>query len=352
MKQRYYSCDNILKKNAQYNLIYGERSNGKSYCIKERCVSKAFHNGEKFVLLRRYQIEVKTSDVESYFADTPVKSITNGKYNTITVYASNIYLSNVNDDGKVVRGVQIGRCLYLSGAEHFKSQAFPDYTDIIFEEVLSKTSYLPNEPSILMDLVSTIARRRRMTVWMIGNTVSRICPYYSEWALVNIPRQEQGTIDIYSMNTSQIDEDGNKVVIKIAVEYCENSGKNSKMFFGKKEKSIAGGSWECDEHPNISTVTSYDVAYEVLLKRCGFSFVLQLCVDNDNGGVFVYVYPHTKGRHIERVVCDEFSTNPMVTDKLLPNESVILDCINNNKVCYSDNLTGEDFLNVLKIKEI
>ncbi len=351
MKQKYYSGDRILKEDAHYNLIYGERSNGKSYWIKERCVSNAYHKKDKFVLLRRYQLEVKASDVESYFADTPVKSITNGEYNTISVYRGSIYLANIIDD-KVIRGLQIGRCLYLSGASHYKSQAFPDYTDIIFEEVLAKTGYLPNEPSELMELVSTIARRRKIRVWLIGNTISRVCPYYSEWALFNIPKQEQGTIDIYKFKTSQKDETGEDVVIKIAVEYCANSGNNSKMFFGKKEKSIAGGSWECNEHPNIASVEEYEVAHEILLKRCNFSFVMQLCTDVKKGGAFVYVYPHTTRRRIDRIISDEFSTDPLETDCLLPNESIIRDCINNNRVCYSDNLTGEDFTTILKLKEI
>lgn len=351
MKQRYYTGDRILKEKAQYNLIYGERSNGKSYWIKEYCVSNAYHNDNKFVLLRRYQIEVKASDVESYFADTPIKSITKGEYNTISVYRGSIYLANIIDD-KVVRGKLIGRCLYLSGASHYKSQAFPDYTDIIFEEVLAKSGYLPNEPSELMELVSTIARRREIRVWMIGNTISRVCPYYSDWGLVNIPRQEQGTIDVYNFKTSQKTESGQDVIVKIAVEYCANSGNNSKMFFGRKEKSITGGSWECREYPNISTVKDYEVAYEILLKRCNFNFVIQLCTDTINGGVFLYVYPLTTRRKIDRIISDDFSTNPLETDCLLPSESIIRDCINNNRVCYSDNLTGEDFTTILKLKEI
>lgn len=351
MKQRYYTGDRILKEKAQYNLIYGERSNGKSYWIKEHCVSNAYHNDNKFVLLRRYQIEVKASDVESYFADTPIKSITKGEYNTISVYRGSIYLANIVDD-KIVRGKLIGRCLYLSGASHYKSQAFPDYTDIIFEEVLAKSGYLPNEPAELMELVSTIARRREIRVWMIGNTISRVCPYYSDWGLVNIPRQEQGSIDVYNFKTSQKTESGQDVIVKIAVEYCANSGNNSKMFFGRKEKSIAGGSWECSEHPNIASVEEYEVAYEILLKRCNFSFVLQLCTDVNKGGAFVYVYPHTTRRRIDRIISDEFSTNPLETDCLLPGESIIRECINNNRVCYSDNLTGEDFTTILKLKEI
>ena len=30
---KYYSLKNILKKNAQYNMIFGERSNGKTYSV-------------------------------------------------------------------------------------------------------------------------------------------------------------------------------------------------------------------------------------------------------------------------------------------------------------------------------
>ena len=32
-KSNYYSLDKILSKNAQYNLIFGERSNGKTYAV-------------------------------------------------------------------------------------------------------------------------------------------------------------------------------------------------------------------------------------------------------------------------------------------------------------------------------
>ena len=34
MKQKFYRLTNIEKKNAQYNILLGERSNGKSYAVK------------------------------------------------------------------------------------------------------------------------------------------------------------------------------------------------------------------------------------------------------------------------------------------------------------------------------
>lgn len=88
----------------------------------------------------------------------------------------------------------------------------------------------------LTDLVSTIARRDSVRVFMIGNTINRLCPYFTEWELSHVKEQAQGTIDIYTHSTNQIDEEGQPIEIVIAVEYCANSGKNSQMFFGKNRK--------------------------------------------------------------------------------------------------------------------
>ena len=48
-KQKFYRLTEILKHNAQYNLLLGERSNGKSYSVKEYCVEKAYNNDELYI---------------------------------------------------------------------------------------------------------------------------------------------------------------------------------------------------------------------------------------------------------------------------------------------------------------
>lgn len=339
--------------NAQYNFLYGERSNGKSFWVKEYCVTSAYKKGELFVLLRRWQVDVKTSNIEAYFADCPISAITNGKYNTISVWAGNIYLANITDDSKVIRGDIVGRTAYLSGGEHFKSQAFPNYKNIIYEEVTTKDSYLQDEPNKLMDFVSTVARRNSIRVWLIGNTVSRICPYFHEWNLKNIPTQKQGTIDLYEIKTDEIDDCGNMVIVKIAVEYCENSGNNSKMFFGNKSKMITSGAWETDIYNAMPKGLKTTLIYEVMLCRMGFSFIIQLHVDNNNGGVFVFIYPRTSKRKIERVISDIFSTSPFHSeymDKNIKAENDICRLIEKNKVVFSDALTKQDFFGIINMK--
>ena len=43
MKKKYYRLDSILKTNAEYLMLLGMRSNGKSYAVKEFLLEKAFN---------------------------------------------------------------------------------------------------------------------------------------------------------------------------------------------------------------------------------------------------------------------------------------------------------------------
>lgn len=350
-KQKYYRITNIEKTKAQYRILLGERSNGKSYAVKEHCLLKAYEKGNEFALLRRYKQDVRESDIEAYFADMPIYSITSGEYDIISVYRGSIYFAKIAEDGKIVRGKKCGHIFYLSGNERFKSQAFPYITDIIFEEFVTNKMYLPNEPSELQHFISTIARRRLITVWLIGNTISRVCPYYVEWGLKNIPYQQQGTIDVYEFATNQIDDNGKQIIVKIAVENCANSGNNSKMFFGKTGEQITSGQWETKEQPHLlRDYSEYEMLYELLFNEMNFNFVIQLLINKD-GGIVTYIYPFTKKRNIKRVVTSVFSDSPFVTKYLREDiyaERMIKECLIQGKVCFSDNLTGCDFIQILE----
>ena len=54
MSQKYYSLSAIKKKNATYNLIIGERSNGKTYALLTQCVKDYLKDGSQFALVRRW----------------------------------------------------------------------------------------------------------------------------------------------------------------------------------------------------------------------------------------------------------------------------------------------------------
>lgn len=350
MKQRYYRLKKILECNADYMVLLGERSNGKSYAVKEECVTRAYNapDTSRFVLLRRWQLEIKGGLIEQYFADCPIKSITNGEYETVSYWQGKLFLANYTEEGKVARGICIGYVRGLTAEEHYKSGSYIDCDAIIYEEFTSKNGYLPHEPTTLMSFISTVARRRKIRVFLIGNTVSRICPYFSEWQLTGLMKQKQGTIDIYNINTENYDEHEKQVVVRVAVEFCENSGKNTLMSFGQASKMISTGAWECDTHPHLTKrLECYNLVHIVVFAYQSNKFLVRFLSDND-GNCFCYVEPKTSqnNKKYDRTVSDTFEVDNLHTVGFVPlsqKENILFNLIKNKKVCFSDNLTGSEF---------
>lgn len=134
-KQVHYNMDSIESKGAIYNLIYGEKSNGKSWQVKhKRGVLKYLKTGKRFVLLRRWREDITNLWIEQYFADVDVAGLTKNKYNCIIVYRKVLYFAIANEDGKVTRGDKIGYVMALSTEQHYSGGSFLDVEDIIFEE--------------------------------------------------------------------------------------------------------------------------------------------------------------------------------------------------------------------------
>lgn len=343
MAKKYYDISNILETKAQYMILLGQRANGKSYQAKKTVLDDAYYNDRKFVYLRRYKADIKTKSVESYFEDMPISKLTKGEYNGIIAWNGSIYFSQLNDKGEKVKGKEIGKYCSLNEYERYKSWSFVDYDWIVYEEFITDNVYLTNEPTLLQQFVSTVARHRQITVILVGNTLSRVCPYFNEWCLEGVLKQKQGTIEMYHHH---VGED----VIDIAVEYCANANYDNKMFFGQTSKQIVSGEWDTIDVPKLPRKQNeYEVVYEVLVEYQKFQFVLDLMVEPLNGGVIVFVYPFTGVRKIDRKITQVFSDNPLISARLDTTkrpEYLINECFRNGKVCYSDNLTGSDFKHV------
>lgn len=107
-KQKYYNIDNLLSKKAMYNMLLGERSNGKSYATKYVALWEAYHEKDirtkqpkercQLAYLRRWRDEIKTRDVEAYFSDMPIMEITNGMFESVRVYRGDIYLIHEEEE--------------------------------------------------------------------------------------------------------------------------------------------------------------------------------------------------------------------------------------------------------------
>ena len=63
-KAIHYNLDKIDKIGARINLIYGERSNGKSYQVKhKKAVEKYLKTGKRFILMRRWKEEISSEKI-------------------------------------------------------------------------------------------------------------------------------------------------------------------------------------------------------------------------------------------------------------------------------------------------
>lgn len=349
MKQQYYDIRPILAKDCQINLLIGERSNGKSYSVKDYALTRAWKSKQvTFGIIRRYAEDVKSALVESYFADMPINKYTNNEYDTISVYRSGIYFAKHDENGKIIRGQQCGQVFALALDERYKSTEYPFIYTLIFEEFITKNGYLKDEPLRLMNLMSTIFRRRSGKLFMVGNTISRVCPYTTDFGLKNLSKQQPATIDIYEF------KDMNNITTRIGVEYCATtSAKTSGLFFGKFGKQIDGGSWECAEYPRLSAeLSAYNCLYELSLVHNDFAFNIKLL--SRNSALCVYVYPSTL-KTFKRVLTEKYENDMMITPCLYARnkrEKLIAILYRQNKFVFSDNLTGEDFTSTIKNMKI
>ena len=373
-KIKFYSIANVKSLSTEYIILLGQRSNGKSYSVKNDIALQDawdFINGKtettrfckkgqtrpvgKFIYLRRWKEDLTAKTVEKYFEDSKknkyreyIKELTKGQYDSISAYSGDIFFSKRGDDGKIIKSEPIGSYHALNAAERYKSQAYPDYTNIIYEEFITDKIYLDEEPIILQQYVSTIFRLEKGTVFLIGNTISRVCPYFKEWCLEGVLKQKQGTIEVYHYH--MIDGKGEDTIINIAVEYCANAEASNTMFFGQSAKQIVSGEWETKDVPKLPRKqTDYCKVYEVLIQYQSFKFVIELLVERWHGGMICFVYPFTGKRKFRRIITDEFSDSIYKSSRLDMNrkpEQYINECFRTNKVCYSDNLTGADFRQV------
>lgn len=345
-RKGFYTLKDIKKENCQYNIVLGERSPGKSYAVKREALERAYKTKKPtMAIVRRFEEDIKNDNITEYFDDNNMNregasgdiiNLTGGEFDSIACIRSIIYFGNRDENGKFHAGLEAGKAFALSADERYKSRQFPYIHDVIYEEFVTNKLYLRNEPTRLQHFVSTLLRKREGKVYLVANTISRVCPYFQDWSLQNIPKMKEGQIDRYKIDETEI-----------AVEMSPSRKEKSKMFFGQAAKSIQGGQWESSVFPDLPKKHSdYDLIYKMYVTAAGFTFVLELLID-DNGDLLVFVYPFTKTvkENIPHIT-DEFSAAYYVRrylSKSIPAEASIARLISQGKICFSSNLTGSDF---------
>lgn len=355
---KYYSLNKINKKNATYNVIFGERSNGKTYATLKQVLENYFIDGSQFAYIRRWSVDVQPKRMNNLFnaiiEDGYLEKLSGGKFTAIFYRTGRFYLCTYNDKGKPIYNEEdiIGYAFSLSENEHNKANSYPRVTTIIFDEFLTNKIYLPDEFMLFMNTVSTIVRQRtNVKIYMLGNTVNKFCPYFKEMGLTNILTMKQGTIDVYTYGETKL---------KVAVEYADSKKKFKKnnfyfAFNNPKLKMITGGAWELNIYPHApvkwlpkNIIFTYFIDFNDSLYQCE--------IINKDDNVFTYIHEKTTPiKNPDKDIIYTLDYNPKINyninilKPLNDYQNKITWFFTHDRVYYQNNNVGDAINNYLKI---
>ena len=63
MSKEYYSLEKILSEDSTYNIIIGQRSNGKTYSVIDECLNTFLEKGIPSVYVRRYDESITATNI-------------------------------------------------------------------------------------------------------------------------------------------------------------------------------------------------------------------------------------------------------------------------------------------------
>lgn len=355
-KINYYSLDDILKTKSSYNVIFGERSNGKTYAVLLYGIKQYFNGNGQMAIIRRWQEDIRGQRASQIFAslvaNNEIFKISKGEYSGVHYWASKFYFCNYDDDGKAIYNDNDCFCyaFALTDMEHNKSISYPHVTTIMFDEFIARGTYLVDEFVLFMNTLSSIIRERtNVKIFMLGNTVNKYNPYFTEMGLNHALKMEQGTIDIYRY--------GENGELKVAVEYCSSLNKQKKnnfyfAFDNPRLQMITTGSWELDLYPHLPVkYTPKNILFIFFILFSNKIYQCEVIEKEDN--IFCYIHDKTTPlKHDDDLVYSlEYSSKMNYNRNIYRPRTELEKRIKNffihDKVFYQDNNVGDSINNYL-----
>lgn len=182
---------------------------------------------------------------------------------------------------------------------------------------------------------------------MVGNSITKVCPYIREWDLESIFKNiKQGEIKTKIIHNEEND-------VKIAIEFCKSSGGKT-MAIGNAKEMIDKGAWQTNPQPKLpKSYKDYKVLFKFGFLFKGFKFLSELLKDSE-GNVCWFVYPYYKEFSDKLIVIsDEIKVSPYwqrdIYNLSIKNDNLrnLLGTFKENKIFYSSDLCGTDFKQVI-----
>lgn len=352
----YYSLKPILKKKATYNMIFGERSNGKTYACLQKILDDYVKDGSQGAILRRNEVDFVGKRGSVMFNNQVnngyIKKITKGKYTGVLFRSMAWYFTFFDEDlQKTIKSEEpFCYAFAISSSHHDKSSSYPKVNTIFFDEFISNDGYLIDEFVEFTNTISTIVRNRdNVCILMAGNTINRYCPYFKEMGITNILQMKPGDIDIYEYGDSGM---------TVAVEYTKPNvkGKKSDKYFAfnnPKLKMITDGSWQIGLYPHLPIKYKssdikfiFFIIFEEQIFQCEVIYIQK--------NLFIYIHDKTtpiQNENKDLIYTREHSAKLNyrrdIFKPLTKSEKLISSLFSQGKVFYQDNEVGNTIHNYL-----
>ena len=359
-KLKFYSLNAILEKHAHYNIIIGERSNGKTTAVLRYALEHYIKTGKQVAYIRRWDEDLKGGRGASIWSGIIalgwLEELTHGEYTEIVYRGRAWYLANPdpNEEGKyITQNAPFAYAFSLTKQESYKSISYPNIDTIVFEEFLSRQGYLTDEFIIFMNLLSTIIRERAdVKIFMLGNTVNKYSPYFAEMGLTHIKEMDKGTIDVYNYGASEL---------RVAVEFADfpSKQKPSDIYFAFNNPRLnmitgQGQVWEMAIYPHLpEKYAPKDVLFTYFVQFDGETLQAEIISKPDCA--FTYIHRKTtpiKDEQRDIIFSPDCKPSPNYRRRInTPPDKLgrrIWDFFVFEKVYYQDNNCGEIMRNYIQ----
>lgn len=359
--RRWYDLSDILALDATYNLIYGERGNGKTYSICRLIIDAYLDVDLPSAYVRRLDEMIKQGNLETLFAPhiPHIEEKTEGKWNFVKYQFHGFWLQKRDPNTGVLLEKDkqpFCRTYALSTSETTKGADRGQVKYVFFDEFITRAFYLTNEIVLFESTLESIIRKRPgVKIFMVANTVNKHCPYFKHMGLTNVKKQQQGTIDQYLLGKSGT---------KIACEYTQAADTAASeiaeqyyCFNNPQVEMIKNGAWEFDIYRTLPKgIGKMIPELTFYIEFDDTTTVGRMYIYNDDPILCFFPKRNTPITDRENKIIygdsDLISTSPLHQIELARTptraQAIILDLFKQHKTYFATNDDGENVQNWLK----
>lgn len=192
----YWSARNVLSTEYRIFLIIGGRGVGKTFNVTGEVLDDLFFNNVSMIYLRRQGVEIEQLEKNNFITEKLLRVYFGNRFDNYNFDDAKQIMRFTIDENiheiKVIRNKIFfdGRCIVyfiaLKQAGHVKSNNYPDckymvYDEVIIDRAISPTArYIPNEFTVLLNLIETVKRDRKdFYLFLLSNVGENFNPIFA-----------------------------------------------------------------------------------------------------------------------------------------------------------------------------